>query len=157
MDRPSPEDPRSAHSELARLVDTLLDGFGEQPADLPDAAAQLTGARSSASSADRLVEVTVDAYGIVLEVRLSPQAYQVSSPEQLGRSVTEAARSAALAAQRRRAEIVAPITGTGGDLPDLPDLFPGAPSLRGIRDIIESAGPGDSEPACARREHRSEG
>lgn len=154
MDRSSSEDPRSAHSELTRLVDTLLDGFSEQSADLPDIAAQLSAARSSASSSDRLVEVTVDTYGIVMDVQLSPQAFQANSPERLARSVTEAARSAALAAQRRRAEIVAPITGTVGDPPDLPDLFPGAPSLRGIREITESAEPGNTEPARADREYR---
>ncbi|MFI5714265.1 YbaB/EbfC family nucleoid-associated protein [Nocardia sp. NPDC051750] len=145
MDRSSSEEPRSAHSELTRLVDTLLDGFGEQSADLPDVAARLAAARSSASSSDRLVEVTVDAYGTVLEVRLSPQAFQANSPERLAGSVTEAARSAALAAQRRRAEIVEPVAGVAGDL-DLPDLFPGAPSLRGIRDMTESAEPGNAEP-----------
>lgn len=146
MDRPNYEASHSAGSELARLVDTLLDRAGEELSELPDVAAQLTVARSAARSSDRLVEVTVDAYGVVTNVSLSPDAFRANSPERLARSVVEAARSAASAAQRRRAEIVAPVTGTTGELPDLPDLFPGAPSLRGIRDIIDMAEPANTEP-----------
>jgi hypothetical protein len=37
------------------------------------------------------------------------------------------------------AVIVSPITEFAEELPDLPDLLPGAPSLRGIREVVEAA------------------
>ncbi|MQY25466.1 YbaB/EbfC family nucleoid-associated protein [Nocardia aurantia] len=139
FDLPDPAELPAATAEMKRLVGTLLDGLDQQRADLPGVVERLSRARSSAWSSDRLAEVVVDAYGIVVEVRLASNAYQVATPARLAGSITEAARSAAAEAQHRRAEITAPITGTAESLPDLPDLFPGAPSLREIRDIVTAA------------------
>lgn len=139
MDRPNLEQLYSANNEIKRLVAALLDGLDQQQVYLPDVIARLAASRSTACSSDRLLEVTVDAYGIVVEVRLADNAFSAGTPGQLGRSMTEAARSAAGQAQQRRADILTPIIETVDNLPDLPDLLPGAPSLREIRDIIDAA------------------
>ncbi|MBF6174205.1 YbaB/EbfC family nucleoid-associated protein [Nocardia blacklockiae] len=139
MDDRSLDDLTAATAEMKRLVSALLDGLDQQREDLPGVRDRLAAARSSAWSADRLAEVTVDAYGRVVDVRLSADAFRAGPPARLARSLTEAARAAAEAAHRRRAEILAPITGPAEILPDLPDLFPGAPGLRDIRETVESA------------------
>ncbi|MCX4095147.1 YbaB/EbfC family nucleoid-associated protein [Nocardia sp. alder85J] len=146
--RPDTTELQAATAEMKRLVDSLLDGLDQQREDLPGVVERLSRSRSSAWSADRLAEVVVDAYGIVVEVRLASNAYQAATPGRLARSITEAARSAAALAQQQRADIVSPITETADALPDLPDLFPGAPSLRGIRDIVAAAA-GTSEAVTA--------
>ncbi|MBF6174207.1 YbaB/EbfC family nucleoid-associated protein [Nocardia blacklockiae] len=133
------EDSRAAQDELVRLVDALSDAFDERPPDLPGVAAELATARSTATSGDDLVTVTVDAYGVVTDIQLSSRAFQANSPERLAASVVAAARAAVLAAQRRQADIVRPLTETSGALPDLPDLYPGAPTLRGIRETVDPA------------------
>lgn len=139
MEHPSLDDMYSANNELKRMVDSLLDGIDEQVANLPGVVERLSTSRSSQWSADRRVEVTVDAYGIVLSVRLADDALSGTTPEKLAAAMTEAAKAAAATAQRRRAEIVAPITDATVGLPDLPDLYPGAPSLREIRTIVSAA------------------
>ncbi|BCK56991.1 YbaB/EbfC family nucleoid-associated protein [Nocardia wallacei] len=139
MDRPDFDALSSANNEMKKLVDSLLDGLDQQRADLPGVCERLSQSRTSAWSSDKLVQVTVDAYGIVVDVQLTANAFQAGPPARLARSITEAARAAAEAAQHRRAEILAPITDTAGALPDLPDLFPGAPSLREVREIVGAA------------------
>ncbi|WP_019928188.1 YbaB/EbfC family nucleoid-associated protein [Nocardia sp. BMG111209] len=147
FDRPDTAELQAAAAEMKRLTDSLLDGLDQQRADLPGVVERLSRSRSSVWSSDRLAEVVVDAYGIVVEVRLAANAYQAAPPARLAASITEAARSAALAAQQQRAEITAPLTGVVEALPDLPDLFPGAPSLREIRDIVTAAARPVATPA----------
>lgn len=130
---------QTANNELKRVVGSLLDGIDQQIADLPGVVERLSQSRTSQWSADKRVEVTVDAYGIVQKVRLADDALSGATPEKLAAAMTEAARAAAVTAQRRRAEIVAPITEAAATLPDLPDLYPGAPSLREIREVVDSA------------------
>ncbi|MCU1640795.1 MAG: YbaB/EbfC family nucleoid-associated protein [Nocardia sp.] len=139
MEQPSLDHLQAANDEMKRLVDTLLDGLDQRAADLPGICDRLATSRSSAWSADRRVEVTVDAYGIVLDVRLADNAFEGGRPERLARSIKEAAVAAARAAHRRRDEILAPITETTAVLPDLTDLFPGMPRLPDIRRIVQAA------------------
>jgi DNA-binding protein YbaB len=120
---------RSANFGMRNQVDHLLDQLDEQRACLAVAQEKLDAARCTAKSADGLVEVTTDASGVVTDVQFSVEAVR-STPEQLGRSVTEAARSAALLARQQTVEIMAPLTAVTDAMPDLPDLVPGAPSLR---------------------------
>ncbi|WP_280363485.1 YbaB/EbfC family nucleoid-associated protein [Nocardia wallacei] len=154
MDRPNLEQLYSMNNEIKRLVSSLLDGLDQQQAYLSDVVARLAASRSTACSSDRLLELTVDAYGIVVEVRLADDAFSASTPERLARSITEVARAAARQAQQRRADILTPITETVDSLPDLPDLFPGAPSLREIRDIIDAAARTDSADTDSTRPNR---
>ncbi|MFI5714267.1 YbaB/EbfC family nucleoid-associated protein [Nocardia sp. NPDC051750] len=139
MDDLSLDELTEATAQLKRLVGALLDGLDQQRADIPGVHERLSQARSSAWSSDQLAEVTVDAYGVVVDVRLAAEAFRAGPPAHLARSITEAARAAADAAREQLAVIVSPITELAEELPDLPDLLPGAPSLRGIREVVEAA------------------
>ncbi|MBO0856044.1 MAG: YbaB/EbfC family nucleoid-associated protein [Nocardia sp.] len=139
MTDPFPDDLAATNLELKRIVNSLLDGLDQQQADLPGVCDRLARSRSSAWSDDRTVEVTVDAYGIVVGTRLVDNAFQKTNPDRLAGSITEAARRAAATAQRRRAEITAPITDSARLLADLPELVPGAADLREIQDVIGAA------------------
>ena len=155
MEPLSLDDLQAATDEMKRLVDRLQDGLDQQAADLPGVCERLSTSRSSAWSADRLVEVTVDAYGIVLDVRLANNAFASGKPDRLAGSIKEAAMEASRAAHRRRDEILAPITETAATLPDLSDLFPGVTGLREIRDIVTAA-TRTRPPAAAEGDDRPE-
>ncbi|MFB8006015.1 YbaB/EbfC family nucleoid-associated protein [Nocardia sp. NPDC056000] len=148
MEEPGMEDLTSANAELKRMVNSLLDGLDDQAAAIPEVVARLSTSQSSAWSADQLVEVTVDAYGVVVNTRLAENALRSGTPERLARSITEAARAAAQVAEKQRAQIIAPIADAAHGLPDLSDLFPGAPSLQEIRGIVGAA----ATPETIRRE-----
>ncbi|MGO4616387.1 YbaB/EbfC family nucleoid-associated protein [Nocardia sp. 2YAB30] len=129
MDRWEREGLRSANYGMRNQVDYILNQLAEQRAHLSEVQEKLAAARSVAKSADGLVEVTTDSGGVVTDVRFAAEAVR-SSLEQLGRSVTEAAREAARLASEQTQEIIAPITAAADAMPDLSDLVPGAPSLR---------------------------
>ncbi|WP_328407945.1 YbaB/EbfC family nucleoid-associated protein [Nocardia sp. NBC_00403] len=123
---------RSTNSGIRNQVERILDTFTGQQAQLAAAYEQLAAVRASASSADGLVTVTVDGAGVLTDVRFAQQAFR-STPETLGRSVTEAAQEAARLANKQNEAITAPIAAGADAMPDLPDLLPGAPSLRDLR------------------------
>lgn len=131
MDRWERDGLRSANSGIRNQVDHILDALAEQRAHLTDVHEKLSAVRCTAESADGLVEVTVDAGGVLTDVRFTQAALRVT-PEQLGRSVTEAGREAARLAREQHAEIISPIVDEAGAVPDLPDLVPGAPSWREV-------------------------
>ena len=139
MDDRSLDELTEATVRMKRLVGTLLDGLDQQRENIAGVHSRLSDARASAWSVDRLVEVTVDAYGLVVDVQLASEAFRGGPPADLARSITEAARAAADTARQQLADIVSPIVEITEELPDLPDLLPGAPSLREMRDIVESA------------------
>jgi DNA-binding protein YbaB len=122
---------RSANSGIRNQVDHILDALAEQRTHLAEVHDKLAAVRCTAESADKLVEVTVNAAGVLVDVRFAPAALR-STPEQLGRSVTEAGRQAARLARDRHAAIIAPLVTEAEAVPDLPDLVPGAPSLRAV-------------------------
>lgn len=155
MEPSSLEDLQAATDEMKRLVDRLLGGFDQQAADLPGVCERLATSQSSAWSADHLAEVTVDVYGIVLQVRLADNAFAGGKPERLAASIQEAAIAAARAAHERRGEILTPIAEAAEGLPDLPDLFPGMTSLQEIRGIVTAA-TRTQHTAAVESDHRPE-
>ncbi|MFE7798462.1 YbaB/EbfC family nucleoid-associated protein [Nocardia sp. NPDC057440] len=124
---------RSTNSGIRNQVERILDTLTEQQAQLARAYEQLAAVRASASSADGLVTVTVDGAGVLTDVWFAQQAFR-STRETLGRSVTEATREAARLANIQNEAITAPLAAGADAMPDLPDLLPGAPSLRDRRE-----------------------
>ncbi|WP_062993838.1 YbaB/EbfC family nucleoid-associated protein [Nocardia anaemiae] len=100
-----------------------------QRAQLADVRDELSAISATAGSQDGLVEVTVDQFGIITDVRLEPRALRGAAAD-LGRAVTEAAREAARLAHQKVSETIAPIEDIVGRMPEPEDLLPGAPSLR---------------------------
>ncbi|MBF6217790.1 YbaB/EbfC family nucleoid-associated protein [Nocardia abscessus] len=134
MDRWERDGLRATNSGMRNQVDHILDALAEQRTHLKEVHEKLSALRCTAESADKLVEVTVDAAGVIVDVRFTPDALR-STPEQLGRSVTEAGREAARRAREQHTAIIAPLTADAEAIPDLPDLVPGAPSLREVWEL----------------------
>ncbi|WP_159447667.1 YbaB/EbfC family nucleoid-associated protein [Streptoalloteichus hindustanus] len=88
--------------------------------------AELTG---EATSPDGRVTARVDATGMLTGLELSERAFERTTPERLARIVTEVVRQAATEARHRAQEELSAFT---GNAPDLPDVVPGAPSLRDL-------------------------
>ncbi|MGY1948874.1 YbaB/EbfC family nucleoid-associated protein [Nocardia asiatica] len=131
MDRWERDGLRATNSGIRNQVDHILDALAEQRTHLRQVRERLSAVRCTAESADKLVGVTVDTAGVPVDVRFAPAALR-RTPEQLGRAVTEACQEAARLAREQHAAIIAVITDDAEAIPDLPDLVPGAPSLREV-------------------------
>ncbi|MEU1983253.1 YbaB/EbfC family nucleoid-associated protein [Nocardia sp. NPDC019395] len=129
MDSRQRADFRSATDELRDRVHGMLEAFDRQRTQLADIQAQLDQLSVRAESADHGVQVTVDSAGRVVEVVVTPAAMRVAA-EQLSRMLTETIRAAADSVHERRQELLAASPMDAAGIPDLPDLLPGAPSLR---------------------------
>ncbi|WP_327100785.1 YbaB/EbfC family nucleoid-associated protein [Nocardia vinacea] len=129
MDRWEREGLRSANFGMRNQVENILDALTEQRAHRAEVQRELDTARCTATSADGLVEVTVDNSGVLIDVRFTADAAR-STADQLGRSVTEAGRAAASRMREQTTQILAPVAAAVQAMPDLPDLVLGASSLR---------------------------
>ncbi|MFI5719616.1 YbaB/EbfC family nucleoid-associated protein [Nocardia sp. NPDC051750] len=116
-------------AQLRLEVHRAMDAYEDQVARLAEIRGHLDTVRIQARSVDGHVEVTVDSAGVVVQVELEKPAMR-EKPDALARTITEVAREAARYAAKYTAEALAPVTEIVGAMPDLPDLIPGAPSLR---------------------------
>ncbi|MEV5649561.1 YbaB/EbfC family nucleoid-associated protein [Nocardia sp. NPDC052254] len=135
MDQWEREDLRSANSGLRRQVDNLLDAFEQQQSQLGEVCRQLESLRVKASSPDQAVEVTVDSSGVLTDLQLTSWAMR-TTPEKLASSILETVQAAAQAAQRQGEALTTPVVADLDELGDLPDVVPGAASLRDIRSFF---------------------
>ncbi|MEV0295908.1 YbaB/EbfC family nucleoid-associated protein [Nocardia sp. NPDC050710] len=131
------------NAALRGEIDELLAVFEQQRRELADAQARLASATVTAWSSDSLIRVTSNSAGVPTEVHVEPEAFKRSTPEKLGRSITEATQAAARLASAEAQRAFGSVEQLGLDIPDLPDLVPGAPS---IKDLMHSMFP---EPAAA--------
>ncbi|MEV6906328.1 YbaB/EbfC family nucleoid-associated protein [Amycolatopsis sp. NPDC051071] len=131
-------------------VDTLLEQFERQTAQLreaQDAASQLA---ATVVSQDGLVRATIDATGTLSKLEIQPNTFERTTPAQLANTVLALVRQGSLQVKQQVADLMAPIT---EGLPDLSDLIDGAPSLQGLMPSIpdflaeeeEQAEPGKSD------------
>ncbi|MEU0503421.1 YbaB/EbfC family nucleoid-associated protein [Nocardia sp. NPDC005998] len=134
MDRWEREGLRSANFGMRNQVEQILEALAEQREHRADVRRRIDAARGTATSADGLVQVTVDSAGVLIDVRFTADA-QRSTPAQLGRSVTEAGREAARRVREQTRQILAPVVAAADAMPDLSDLVSGAPSLRERREV----------------------
>ncbi|BAH54513.1 YbaB/EbfC family nucleoid-associated protein [Rhodococcus opacus] len=128
---------RVREQELQGQIDSMLTTLDRQTQDLHAAQHQVAQLRVSGTSADGLVQVVVNSVGGVVEVHLAPDAFRRSTPESLGRAMTDAARRAGEAAHAESMRIMGSIVSATETVPDLPDLVPGAPSLRDFLPPLE--------------------
>jgi DNA-binding protein YbaB len=117
------------NAAMRQQVNSLLAGLNRQFTALQEAQLQAAEVTGRATSADDLVTVTVNAVGIVTDVQFASSAFDRSTPDKLARSVVTVAQQAANAAQQQVEDALAPAR---GELPDLPDVVPGAPSLKDL-------------------------
>lgn len=110
-------------------VDTLLENFERQTAQLRDAQSAAAQTTAQVSSPDGLVRATIDAGGNLAKLEIAPTAFERTTPAQLANTVQTAVRQGTLQVKQKIADLMAPIT---EGLPDLADLVEGAPSLAGL-------------------------
>lgn len=120
------------NTALRAQVDVMLEGLQAQTEAFAAAQGAVADTTAQAQSPDGLVRVTVDAAGAVRSVVVAPTAFTRTTPERLAESFTAAAHAATAEARARVAELVEPVTAFAASLPDLADLVPGAPSMRGL-------------------------
>jgi DNA-binding protein YbaB len=102
----------------------------EQLADIAAVQQQQAELTATASSADGLVEATVNAQGQLMKTVIDETYLDEHEFEELADHITEAAQAAVQEATRRVAEMIAPISERRRALPSLADVMEGAPDLR---------------------------
>jgi DNA-binding protein YbaB len=110
-------------------MDTLLENFERQTAQLRDAQAAAAETTAHVNSPDGLVRATIDAGGNLAKLEFAPNAFERTTPAQLANTVQTVVRQGSLQVKQKIADLMAPIT---EGLPDLADLVEGAPSLAGL-------------------------
>ncbi|WP_068274486.1 YbaB/EbfC family nucleoid-associated protein [Aldersonia kunmingensis] len=130
MDSAQRSELRSRNDALREQVDSMLSALEHQQQQMVEASERVSTISTQAWSADGLVRVTVNAAGIPTDVHLDPESFKRTRPDRLGASMAQAAQAAARQAAQLAQEAIAPIQQIAGDMPDLSDLVPGAPSLR---------------------------
>jgi DNA-binding protein YbaB len=110
-------------------VDSLLEKFEKQTAQLRDAQAAAAQASATLTSKDGLVRATIDATGSLAALDFAPVAFERSTPAALANTVLGLVRHGTLQVKQQVADLMAPVT---EGLPDLSDLIEGAPSLQGL-------------------------
>jgi DNA-binding protein YbaB len=123
-------------------MDTLLENFERQTAQLRDAQAAAAETTAQVNSPDGLVRATIDAGGNLAKLEFAPNAFERTTPAQLANTVQTVVRQGSLQVKQKIADLMAPIT---EGLPDLADLVEGAPSLAGlvppITEFVEEEAP----------------
>jgi DNA-binding protein YbaB len=110
-------------------MDTLLENFERQTAQLRDAQAAAAETTAQVASSDGLVRATIDAGGSLAKLDFAPNTFERTTPAQLANTVQTLVRQGSLQVKQKIADLMAPIT---EGLPDLADLVEGAPSLAGL-------------------------
>lgn len=123
---------RPATGVLRDSVEELLSTLERQRQAMAEVRQRLAASTVSVWSADNLVRVDANTAGIPVQVHLAPEAFKRSTPEKLGRSILEAVQQAARQANDLAREAWAPVQEMAGEIPDLPDIAPGMPSIRSL-------------------------
>lgn len=121
---------RSANYGMRNQLDRMLDTLSEQQRRMAEIHEELATARVTARSADGAVEVTVDSAGALADLRFT-DASRHHGLERLRGCVLQAYEEAVRRAREQTSALIAPLAEAAELSPDLPDLVPGAPSLRG--------------------------
>ncbi|WP_328446740.1 YbaB/EbfC family nucleoid-associated protein [Amycolatopsis sp. NBC_00438] len=135
-------------------MDTLLENFERQTAQLRDAQAAAAETTAQVASADGLVRATIDAGGSLAKLEFSPNTFERTTPAQLANTVQALVRQGSLQVKQKIADLMAPIT---EGLPDLADLVEGAPSLAGLVPPIPDFAEEEEAPEPPRPESFEDG
>lgn len=138
------------NAAMRETMNSLLDGIGRQTEQLRQAQEQAVSAVGKATSKDGLVTVKVNSVGIVTDLELSSSAFQSSTPRKLADSIVLTIQEAARNARAQADQAFSPIL---AQIPDLPDVFPDAPSLKGLiptapevpSGLVDDADPDDDD------------
>ncbi|WP_433657918.1 YbaB/EbfC family nucleoid-associated protein [Nocardia sp. CA-128927] len=124
---------RSSNADLRSTLDVIQDDFDREIEELGAVQRKLAAMKVHATTPTSLARVTVNASGVVTEITIADDAYRRSTPRQLTEELNTAIRGAVEAATEARQKVLAPITSIVDGMPDLNEIIPGAPSLRGLQ------------------------
>lgn len=120
---------RARNQDLRSQVESTMADLDRRVAHLKTAQDDAAAVTGTATSADGLVRVLVNAAGVVVNTEVHPDAFTRSTPQALGRSMVQATQAAARDARMQVDAVMAPLTEGASDLAD---LVPGAASLRDL-------------------------
>ena len=133
------------NAELRGTLDNLMRELKDRTDGLRDAQAAIAAMSGVASSPDGTVVVTVDSTGVLDKLELGPRAFDRVTPEQLAQTITQVTRRAAQDVRERVNAHMAPLTSEEGVI-DLPDIVPGAPSIKDIFKVEQRDEPAPPPP-----------
>ncbi|MGW5383721.1 YbaB/EbfC family nucleoid-associated protein [Nocardia sp. NPDC003963] len=142
-------DDRADTGFLRESVDQLLSTLERQREAMAEVRQRLATTTVSVWSADNLVRIDADAAGVPVEVHLTAEAFRRSTPEKLGRSILAAVQQAARQASDLSREAWAPVQEMAGEIPDLPDIAPGMPSIKTLTGELFPDPGTEAEPTAA--------
>jgi len=134
------------NAAMKNQLDDMLEQLDEQTKQFKDMQTEIAQISVTVKSADGLVGAKIDASGTLTDLRIAPSAFTRTTPENLARSVREAVRKGTIEVKQRVAELTAPLA---KDMPDLSDLFEGAPSLAGLMPDLSNFLPKEEAPSNA--------
>jgi DNA-binding protein YbaB len=130
----------------------------EQLANIAATQRQQAALTATASVADGMVQVSVNARGVVIEARIDHDYLDEYDVEDLGHDVTDAAQQAAATVQRRASELMEPLMEHRAALRSLSEIISGVPDLRDFDDLesqvpaVSTAPPNSPERLSLERE-----
>jgi len=130
-----------------RDVASVIDAFQQQMRAIAEAQQQRVRLTAAATSRDKLVTVTVNANGVVIETRFASGIEQLSYDE-IAETVTRTAQDAAAEVARRSRELAAPLTRHRERLPKLSEVIDGMPDFESeipLEPPVSTAPPGSDE------------
>ncbi|MBB5892409.1 YbaB/EbfC family nucleoid-associated protein [Kutzneria kofuensis] len=105
----SPEQRAAKVAELRQQADGALAGLRAQMAAVKQAQQQALSSTGEATSRDGSVQVAVDATGVVTSLKLSPNAFERTTPDKLAQTVVATIQAAAAKARAKVSETLAPV------------------------------------------------
>ncbi|MFD0365958.1 YbaB/EbfC family nucleoid-associated protein [Nocardia sp. GCM10030253] len=128
---------------------SIIDAFHEQMQAIAKAQQQRVKLIGTATSRDKMVTVTVNANGVVIETKFSASIGEMSYDE-IAKLVTKTAQDAAADVARKSHALAAPLTDRRARLPKLSEVIEGMPDFE--REIpleppVSTAPPGAPERA----------
>jgi DNA-binding protein YbaB len=105
----SPEQRAAKVAELRQQADGALAGLRAQMAAVKQAQQEALSSTGEAKSRDGSVQATVDATGVVTALKLSPNAFERTTPDKLAQAVVATIQAAAAKARTKVSETMAPV------------------------------------------------
>jgi DNA-binding protein YbaB len=105
----SPEQRAAKVAELRQQADGALAGLRAQMAAVKQAQQEALSSTGEATSRDGSVQAAVDATGVVTALKLSPNAFERTTPDKLAQAVVATIQAAAAKARAKVSETMAPV------------------------------------------------
>lgn len=131
------EELEARNAGLRSQIDSMLSDLRRRTAQLGEKRDEAAQRTTEVTSRDGLVTVSVDAVGTVRELTLAAKAFERTTPERLGHTITSVLREAAGRAQQGLQETFGPTT---EEEPEIADVVSGAPEFKDLARLCGAAG-----------------